>query len=477
MAALVCDLCGGKLIMGAGGIAICDSCGMEHSPDRMREKVQEIKGVVRVDNTHMVGNYLEMANSAYDADNNKEAETYCNKVIEIDPLNYKAWMLKGKAAGWQSTLQNSRIPESVAAFAKAIRNAPEDEKDEIIEEVKRQIKNLLLAMMSLQLERFDEWPDEEETAAIVKLMAEILNTVISFASQTGLMLSINEITGPIVEKIDESITHTFVFKISEDYKNDRYPYPDRDDWEKYLNRINYCITIVEKTIALCSNDDVDDIRRYKNLIYFENKAIESCSYNSKYLNYDPYRNGSASVRRYEEVVRKNGHIPDAANSRYWFVEYVMSDSGKAARKRRIAEFEAKIRAIEAKIQQDKKEAARKRFDEYWEEHAEEKKKLESEKNVLENQIRALKVQLDEIPGLTEKANIEQRIKLWTAEKDSLGLFKGKEKKILQEKIDDANKALQNVSSNIDSAKKEIDSKIAVVQQRINAINSELCKER
>ncbi len=26
MAALVCDLCGGKLIMGAGGIAVCDSC-------------------------------------------------------------------------------------------------------------------------------------------------------------------------------------------------------------------------------------------------------------------------------------------------------------------------------------------------------------------------------------------------------------------------------------------------------------------
>ena len=42
MAALVCDICGGKLVMGSGGIAVCDSCGMEHSPDRMKEKVQEI---------------------------------------------------------------------------------------------------------------------------------------------------------------------------------------------------------------------------------------------------------------------------------------------------------------------------------------------------------------------------------------------------------------------------------------------------
>lgn len=108
MAALVCDICGGKLIMGAGGIAVCDSCGMEYSTDRMKEKVQEIKGIVRVDNSHMIKNYLEMAQSAKDVDNNEEAEAYCNKVIEIEPTNYKAWMLKGKAAAWQSSTQKDR---------------------------------------------------------------------------------------------------------------------------------------------------------------------------------------------------------------------------------------------------------------------------------------------------------------------------------------------------------------------------------
>ena len=53
MAALVCDLCGGKLVMGAGGIAVCDSCGMEYSTERMREKVQMIKGSVQIDNSNM----------------------------------------------------------------------------------------------------------------------------------------------------------------------------------------------------------------------------------------------------------------------------------------------------------------------------------------------------------------------------------------------------------------------------------------
>lgn len=40
VAELVCDSCGGKLIMGAGDIATCENCGIEHSVDRMKEKIQ-----------------------------------------------------------------------------------------------------------------------------------------------------------------------------------------------------------------------------------------------------------------------------------------------------------------------------------------------------------------------------------------------------------------------------------------------------
>lgn len=38
MAALVCDLCGGKLVMGAGGIAVCDSV-------RQLEKIELTSGM------------------------------------------------------------------------------------------------------------------------------------------------------------------------------------------------------------------------------------------------------------------------------------------------------------------------------------------------------------------------------------------------------------------------------------------------
>ena len=51
MAALQCELCGGKLVGKPGGIFECDSCGMEYSTEWAKAKIQEIRGTVKVEGT------------------------------------------------------------------------------------------------------------------------------------------------------------------------------------------------------------------------------------------------------------------------------------------------------------------------------------------------------------------------------------------------------------------------------------------
>ena len=51
MAALVCEICGGKLMAKAGGLFECEYCGMQYDKTRIQEMVQEIKGTVKVDGT------------------------------------------------------------------------------------------------------------------------------------------------------------------------------------------------------------------------------------------------------------------------------------------------------------------------------------------------------------------------------------------------------------------------------------------
>lgn len=51
MAALKCEICGGKLMAKSGGLFECEYCGMQYDKLRIQEMVQEIKGTVKVEGT------------------------------------------------------------------------------------------------------------------------------------------------------------------------------------------------------------------------------------------------------------------------------------------------------------------------------------------------------------------------------------------------------------------------------------------
>lgn len=91
MQALQCDICGGSLAMDSTGeFATCESCGMKHDKRRMQQKVQEIKGTVKIDGTVRVegvanvDNLLVRARDCFDKEEFQKAKEYCEKVLDID---------------------------------------------------------------------------------------------------------------------------------------------------------------------------------------------------------------------------------------------------------------------------------------------------------------------------------------------------------------------------------------------------------
>ena len=46
---LVCDVCGGQIEMQSGGKGVCTSCGTPYSAEIIKDKIQEIRGTVKVD--------------------------------------------------------------------------------------------------------------------------------------------------------------------------------------------------------------------------------------------------------------------------------------------------------------------------------------------------------------------------------------------------------------------------------------------
>ena len=55
--------------------------------------------------------------------------------------------LKEAAVGWQSTLGNNRVGETINAFSKALENCPEDMKDTLGEQCKLRLGELQAAML------------------------------------------------------------------------------------------------------------------------------------------------------------------------------------------------------------------------------------------------------------------------------------------------------------------------------------------
>lgn len=119
MAALVCEICGGKLIGKAGGVFACDSCGMEYSKEWAQEKIQEIRGSVQiegsvdvtgstvmVDNTAFVEKYLQNARRAKDKEDWEETEKYYNLVEQNDPTNIEAIFYSAYGKTKSSLLEN-----------------------------------------------------------------------------------------------------------------------------------------------------------------------------------------------------------------------------------------------------------------------------------------------------------------------------------------------------------------------------------
>lgn len=161
---------GGTDLVKKDGVFVCQTCGTKYSIEEARKMMIEgnvdVSGsTVKVDDSDKIENYLMMAKNAYDTGNQKETENYCNKIIETEPDNYQAWLLKGKAAGCQSTLRKIRIEEAVSAFNKELDNAPEEK----LEETKKmgaEIIKLCLALMKLCCDNFVKDTSEENANEI-----------------------------------------------------------------------------------------------------------------------------------------------------------------------------------------------------------------------------------------------------------------------------------------------------------------------
>lgn len=271
-------------------------CGTKYSVEEAKKMMIEGKvdvsgSTVKVDNSASIENYFKMAENAYESRNNSETEQYCNKIIEINPQYYKAWLLKGKAAGWQSTVADLRIEESVNCFTKALENAPEDIKSNIQKEASEEIEKLSFAVLSQCCDYFEKRPVKTNRDYIIRYVTLTQLYSIELLRKCG--VTADGFKDSVATKINNSALNAYFSKLEHDYSR-TVSHTDFDN-QQYIEGVFYVIELIENSISLCSDAGECDIARYKNIIdiktrYLRNmkKVLTSIAYNEnvdKIMNY------------------------------------------------------------------------------------------------------------------------------------------------------------------------------------------------
>ena len=284
MKQIVCEVCGSNGIIKEDGYFICQYCGTKYSLEdakkMMIEGTVDVSGsTVKVDNSASIKNFYTMSASAYEAENKAEAEKYCNKIIEIEPENYEAWFLKGKAAGWQSTLANLRIEESVQCFSKAIDYAPDDKTEEIKKQAADEISNLSIALITLCCNNFMKYPDTSNAKSILSNTINTQMYAIQLMKKCGIKAT--EFNSKIASLICIAEYKAWP-NIYANYLGDGHP--NKFAWETFKTTCFDCIALLELAVKIDDKFNKSNIQRYKNLIVTTEILIKSCSWTKQYAN-------------------------------------------------------------------------------------------------------------------------------------------------------------------------------------------------
>lgn len=286
-------MCGSTDLIKQDGVFVCQTCGCKYSVEEakkmMIEGTVDVSGsTVRLDNTSNIENYLKLAENAFSANNNKEAESYSNKILEINPNYYKAWLIKGKAAGWQSTLNKSRIFESIECFEKAIDHVPESEAAELKKEIAEEIAKLSKASLSLCCDIFVENPSKNNANLLVETAASINKSAIKLLEKCSIAPAKYEETTAIC--IRESAINAYDHIVWPEYSRSNGGYPYAFQFTNFLDKSSACIMVLKCSITMSSSSDkLDDvkIKNYKDLIRITTDRINAAGYEKKF-------NGSSS---------------------------------------------------------------------------------------------------------------------------------------------------------------------------------------
>ena len=507
MRQLVCEMCDGTDFVKQDGMFVCQSCGCKYSVEEARKLMSSANNPSPgVDNTKLQ-NLLNLAHSSYESNNYAQAEEFCNQVIAMDGTNYDAWKLKGEAINYQINSENKRILEVYNCLMTAYKVLNEEDQDEKRGEILSSLKTCMEGEVEFWLDQFkSDRPTDQTLLRTKNAYVDAYNKMASAFDELGIAEEIKldylkKFDNYFIDKANSAAVSSWKTTVGYNYYRD-----DFDNLGKHWNRTpgrkeydtdyfrpsdNTLETFISETGVLVEllefcvkqfNDKTLDIalQIYDNMIYLIEAPIDQWSYKPMV---STTTNGYGAVTEQYEYYELSKHLTeDSVETRRKQIRKLRADKDNTRvqiERRKKEEKEAKQKAKEEAIAK------------YWEAHPEEKAKMDHDlemfqqkKDELNNKITQLDKEIESKKQERDRAlPIEEEVKKQRRlvsdlerEKAACGLFKSKQKKAIQDRIDTIEKP--KLKALREQADAESNAHFNKVNEEINGLINErgaLCK--
>lgn len=438
MKRLVCEMCGSTELIKQDGVFVCQSCGCKYSVEEakkmMVEGTVEVTGTISVDRSNEVENRLANAINEFKNGNNDVAFSICSEILNIDPDNYRAILFKGLADGWRSSIDMPKLDVASSELQRAIgvlrkNTVSDDEYTEKSTEALVEMQRLATAYFSICDNANQELQNK-------------FDMLLAKASEATEMSKRVRQQNPYaaMEYINQAKQY---FNAANEIAGEKR--------KQYANR---CANAVQPLNAL----GVCVLAGIRNK---EEVGEHFCAVMKDYLDCD-----GAHFLHALEVAPKIG------DGRAYMVEY--------------------MKELNSVAKQAAERKRKEKIDEYWAAHAEEKAALLDELNVIEEKLNPLTKQLkvyeekineldaarkETLPATIEYEKQRDMIRELEKKRISCGIFQGKMKKELDERLSKERPKLDELNEKRMADEKEhmaqVNQKRAEIRDQINPLESEI----
>lgn len=262
MKVLKCEVCNSTSLLKDGDVFICQDCGAQYSLDIVKKMVQDKSSAEKVkksnseSNDGKIENYLTLAKGEREGGNLYNAEAYCNKVLELDPCNYKAYIIKGHVVCGSSSLEDDKLDVAMNLYKKGLQYAPKNEKKACQDEIKVEFKKYFDFLITHIPTNFTNDPSIDSVIQMVSLLKLKAECDVLCDQPSS------------VEK-DEYVAWMGMVgaaKIAYDAARHRYQYNAFSYVNVYIQIAESCINVVKAAIVRMQNHKKDVVDFYKILI-------------------------------------------------------------------------------------------------------------------------------------------------------------------------------------------------------------------